>query len=64
MGIIFSCIGNSQQRSVNSVWLFNTKSRVLQADWLILGNNEMLTLNSNMPYLEVQNLHYKYKIHI
>ena len=37
------------QHSVNSDWLFNTQSRVLQADWLILENNERATLNINMP---------------
>ena len=34
----------------DSDWLFNTQSRVLQADWLILENNEKVTLNINMPY--------------
>ena len=38
------------QYSVNSDWLFNTHSRVLQADWVILENNENVTLNSNMSY--------------
>ena len=33
------------QHSVMSDWLFNTQSRVLQADWLILENNAI-----NMPY--------------
>ena len=33
-----------------SDWLFNTQSRVLQADWLILENNEKATLNINMLY--------------
>ena len=27
------------QHLVNSDWLFNTQSRVLQADWLMFGNN-------------------------
>ena len=31
------------QLSVNSDWLFNTQSRVLQADWFILEINEMAT---------------------
>ena len=35
-----------------SDWLLNTKSRVLQADWLKLENNEKAILNFNMPYLE------------
>ena len=29
---------------------YNTQLRVLQADWLILENNEKVTLNINMPY--------------
>ena len=37
------------QYSVNSDWLFNTQSRVLQADWFILEMNEKATLNINMP---------------
>ena len=36
--------------SVNSDWLLNTHSRVLQADWLTLETNEKATLNINMPY--------------
>ena len=32
------------QHSVNSDWLFNTQSRILQVDWLILENNEKATL--------------------
>ena len=36
--------------SVNSDRLFNTQSRVLQADGLILENNEKATFNINMPY--------------
>ena len=38
------------QYSVNSDWLFNTQSRVLRADWVILENNENATLNSNMSF--------------
>ena len=38
------------QHSDNSDWLFSTWSRLLQADWLILENNETATLNINMPY--------------
>ena len=38
------------QHTVNSDWLFNTPSRVLQADWLMLENNEKPSLNVNMPY--------------
>ena len=36
--------------SVNFDWLFNTPSRVLQADWFLLEINEKATLNINMPY--------------
>ena len=35
---------------VNSDWLFNTQSRVLQAYWFILEVNEIATLNIKMPY--------------
>ena len=35
---------------VDSDWLFNTQSRVLQADWFKLEINERATLNINMPY--------------
>ena len=38
------------QHSVNSDWLFNTQSRVLQADWLMLEYKEKATLNILMPY--------------
>ena len=38
------------QHSVDSDWLFNTQSRVLQADWFILEINEMATLNIRIPY--------------
>ena len=36
------------KHSVNSDWLFNTLSRVLIADWLMLENNEKATLNINI----------------
>ena len=36
------------QHSVNADWLFNTQSRVLHADWLMLVNNEKATLNIRM----------------
>ena len=43
IGIIFLCIGNSQWCVYNtqskSDWPFNTQSRDLQGDWLILKNN-------------------------
>ena len=38
------------QHSVKSDWLFNTQSRFLQVDWLILEDNEKTTLNIKMPY--------------
>ena len=40
----------SSWHSVNSYWLFNTQSRVLQADWFISQFNEKATLNINKPY--------------
>ena len=40
-------MSNTQPKSD---WLLNTQSRVLQADWLMLENNEKATLNINMPY--------------
>ena len=40
------------QYSVNSGWLCNIQSRVLQADWL-LENNEKATLNVNIPYRDL-----------
>ena len=42
------------QPPVKSYWLFNTPSRVLQADWLILENDEKATLNINMPYTQYE----------
>ena len=42
------------QHAVNSDWLCNTQSRVLQADWFILEINEKATLNINMPYRSVE----------
>ena len=33
----------------NSDWLFNILSTVMQADWLILENNEVAILRTNMP---------------
>ena len=57
IGIIFYCIGNSQwfmfSTQLKFDWFFNTHSKVLQADWLILESNEnfeLWTLNINMPY--------------
>ena len=53
IGIIFYCIGNYKYNTqLKSDWLFNTQSRVLQADWFVLENDEKATLNINMPYLE------------
>ena len=39
------------QHSVNRDRLFNTQSRVLQADWFILEINEKATLNSKPAIL-------------
>ena len=41
------------QHSVNSDWLFNTQSKVLQAGWFMLEINEKTTLNISMPYHRV-----------
>ena len=54
-GIIFLCIWNSPWRfgtlSQSLIdWLFNTQSRVLQPDRIILEHNEKATLNIDMPY--------------
>ena len=38
------------QHSVNSDWLFNTQSRILQADWFLSEINEKVTLKINMSY--------------
>ena len=41
------------QHAVNSNWLFNTQSRVLQADsFVLLEIIEKATLNIYMPYLQ------------
>ena len=54
IGIIIYCIGNSQwcifNTKSNYDWLLNIRSRVLQADWSILLNNEEATLNINIPH--------------
>ena len=55
IGIIFLFIGipNDSYTTLSqfwSGWLFNTQSRVMQADWLMLENNEMANLNNNMPF--------------
>ena len=39
-----------RQNSVKNDWLFNNQTRVLQADWLILENNEKAILNVNMSH--------------
>ena len=56
--IMFYCIEKSHWCIYNtrskSDWLFNTPLRVLQADWLILENNEKATSNINMPYFFYQ----------
>ena len=54
IGIISLFIGNSQWCLYNTLSkyyrLFNTQSRVLQADLLMLENSEKAALNINMPY--------------
>ena len=52
-----------QHSAVNSDWLFNTLSRVLQADWIILGINEQATLNINMPYCLVEQFSFSHHEH-
>ena len=42
------------QHLVISDWLFNTQSRVLQADWFILEINEKATLNNNVRNLAIR----------
>ena len=43
-------IPNNGFTTLESYWLSNTQSRVLQADWLVLENNEKATFNITMPY--------------
>ena len=38
------------KQTVYSDWLFNTQSRVLQADWFLLENNGKAIFKINMPY--------------
>ena len=47
------------QHSVHSDWLLNTQSSALEADWLILGNNEMATLDVNISYKIIMGIHYE-----
>ena len=42
--------------SVNSDWLFNAHSRVLQGDWLMLENNEKAILIIKMPFFRISQL--------
>ena len=55
--MIFICIGISKWYLCNtkskSNWLFNTQSRVMQIDWLLLEDNEKAILSINMPYCMV-----------
>ena len=48
------CTGKPHRSLYNtqwiSDWLFNTRSRVLQADWLISANIEMASFIIDMPY--------------
>ena len=45
--VLEMCIYNIQSKSD---WLIHTQSRVLQGDWLVLANNETMTLNIIIPY--------------
>ena len=42
-------ITNDAYTTLSSDWLFNTQSRVLQADWFIFEINEKATLIIKMP---------------
>ena len=42
-------IPNDIYITLSQIWLCNTQSRILQADWLILLIIEKATLNNNMP---------------
>ena len=59
IGIVFSFYWKFPmvliEHSVISDWLFNTQSRVQQADWFILDINEKATLNIKMPWLFINN---------
>ena len=51
IGMIFYASEIQNGASITtSDWLFNTQSRVLQADWLIQEKNEKENLNINMPH--------------
>ena len=54
IGIIWSCIGNSQwcitTLSRNLIGCSTLRLEYLQADWFLVQNNEKATLNINMPY--------------
>ena len=41
-------IPNNGYTTLKSYWLSNTQSRVLQADWLVLENNEKANFNISM----------------
>ena len=43
------------KHSVNSDWLFNNQSRVLQSDWSIMEINEKATLHMNKAYWSMNN---------
>ena len=66
IGIIFCRIANSQWCIYNtqskSDWMFNTLSRVLHADWLVLENNEKATLVINKTYSRSSRWLYKFWI--
>ena len=62
IGIIFSFIGNSQwwlyATQSKSDWPFNTQSKVLQDDRLILENDGETAIHINMPYWTGLNIHF------
>ena len=53
-----------KQRSVDSDWLFNTQSKVLQADWLIWEINEKAILKVKMPYWYLETVLTRLQYHI
>ena len=61
LGIPNGALYNTQSKAN---WLFKTQSRVLQADWLILKNNEEATLNINIPYILTSNALFSVENHI
>ena len=67
IGIIFYCIGipngTCTTLSRNLTGCSTVNQRVLQADWLILENNEKATLSINMPYSDLTNSQISSSLH-